>query len=57
VASNREEPLEQFFRFRHPPLEGIVVGQPEAAGQKRTFVTGEAVESEFRGVSPDEAAA
>src|SRR5215831_2964302 len=57
VIPDREQPLEQFLGFRHSPLEGVIVGQPEAACQERALVTGEAVESEFRGISSDEAAA
>src|SRR5215472_14423833 len=57
MIPDREQPLEQFLRFRHSPLEGVIVGQPEAAGQKGALVTGEAVESEFRGISSNEAAA
>src|SRR5215471_20423300 len=57
MIPDREQPLEQFLRFRHSPLEGVIVGQPEAAGQERALVTREAVDSEFRGISSNETAA
>src|SRR5215472_257514 len=57
VIPDREQPLEQFLRFLHSPLEGVIVGQPEAASHERALVTREAVESEFSGISSNEAAA
>src|SRR5262245_4359682 len=40
--AQREQALEELFRFVEPAGEGVVVGEPEAARQKRTFGAREA---------------
>jgi hypothetical protein len=57
MIPDRKQPLEELLRFRLPSLECVVIGEPEAARQKRTLVAWKAVQPEFRGVSQDEAVA
>src|SRR6185369_16324788 len=43
-AAQRQESLEELLRLGHAAGEGVVVGQPEAAGQERTLRAWEAVD-------------
>src|SRR5215510_11159710 len=54
MIPDREQPFEQFLRFGLPSLEGVIVGEPEAARQEWTLIARQAIEPEFCGVSSDE---
>src|SRR5262249_36339960 len=57
MIPDREQPFEQLFRFGLSSLEGVVVREPEAASQERTLIAWKTIQPEFRGISPNEAAA
>src|SRR5262249_38481774 len=50
---DRKQTFEQFDGFILPPLKGVVVGKPEAAGEEGTLVAGKTVEILFSRVPPD----
>src|SRR5687768_11341858 len=56
IVAEREQPLEQLARLGFSPHERVVVGQPEAAGQKRPFTRRQAIVGFAGAVALDEAA-
>ena len=41
IVAQREQPLEQYAGVVVPALQDVVVGEPETAGNKRPFITGQ----------------
>src|SRR5690554_6376583 len=55
VVAQRQKTLEQRACLRDAPLQGVVVGEPEAAGQEGAFSRRQAVHAVLRAVAQDEA--